>query len=285
MKPRWMLVLSAAIKQTRRLTILGAVIAILLAIATPATAINWGYADEGRHSNVGAIMGYYEDLEMWLPFCSGTLIHERILLTAGHCTSGGIPGYIRVSFDGDPTTLPEVQLLKVVGVITHPEYNAWRPRSNNHDVGALILEKAVEGITPAVVADIGFLDELREMGLLRRGKEEADFTVVGYGGTLIWPPPGILWEDKRKYTYSEYQALLKSWLRLSQNFATDDGGSCYGDSGGPAFWEDPDLGEILVGITSWGDVPTVATAFCYRADTADTHSLIALAEAWLETEP
>ncbi len=95
-------------------------------------------------------------------------------------------------------------------------------------------------------------------------------------------PPGILWEDKRQYTYSEYQALLKSWLRLSQNFATDDGGSCYGDSGGPAFWEDPELGDILVGLTSWGDMPTVATAFCYRADTADTHDLIALAEAWLE---
>lgn len=282
MKPRWILVLSAAIKQKRRLTILGAVIAILLAIATPATAINWGWPDGGQHPNVGAIMFYSDDWGMWLPFCSGTLIGERIFLTAGHCTSGELPEYIRVSFHEDPTTLDENQLLKVEAVITHPQYNAWRPRSNNYDVGALILEDPVSGIVPATVADIGFLDELRKAGLLRQGKEEADFTVVGYGGTLIWPPPGILWEDKRKFAFSEYQALLKSWLILSQNHATDDGGSCYGDSGGPAFWEDPVLGDILVAMTSWGDVPTVATGILYRADTADTHDLIAFAEAWLD---
>lgn len=274
----------SVMKTTRGLTILGSVTAILLAIATPAAAINWGYADEGRHPNVGAMMGYFDDWDIWLPMCSGTLIHERIFLTAGHCTSGEFPDYIRVSFDEDPTTLPEDQLLKVVAVITHPQYDAFRPRSNNHDVGALILEDAVEDIEPAVVANVGFLDELREAGLLRQGKEEADFTVVGYGGTLLWPPPGIMWEDKRKYTYSEYLALLKSWLVLSQNQATDDGGSCYGDSGGPAFWEDPELGDILVALTSWGDAPTVATGICYRADTADTHNLIAMAEAWLESE-
>jgi len=227
-------------------------------------------------------MFYSDDWGMWLPFCSGTLIGERIFLTAGHCTSGELPEYIRVSFHEDPTTLDENQLLKVEAVITHPQYNAWRPRSNNYDVGALILEDPVSGIVPATVADIGFLDELRKAGLLRQGKEEADFTVVGYGGTLIWPPPGILWEDKRKFAFSEYQALLKSWLILSQNHATDDGGSCYGDSGGPVFWEDTN-GDILVAITSWGDVPTVATGICYRADTVDTYDLIAiaLAEAWL----
>jgi hypothetical protein len=265
--------------QTRRLTIFGAALAISLAIATPATAITWGYADEGLHPNVGAIMGYYGDDWGWLPFCSGTLIHPRIFLSAGHCTSGEYPEYIRVSFDEDPTTLPEDQYLKVVAVITHPQYDGFLPMSNNYDVGALILEEPVEGIEPADVADEGFLDELRKAGLLRQGKEEADFTVVGYGGTLLWPPPGILWEDKRQYSYSEYQVLLKSWLRLSQNHATDDGGSCYGDSGGPAFW-----GDTLVAITSWGDRPCVATAFCYRADTADTHDLIDLALAWVESE-
>ena len=99
----------STIKQTRRLTILGAVIAILLAIATPATAINWGKADEGRHPNVGAIMWQHPEWG-WIPFCSGTLIDERIFLTAGHCTYDGVPEDIRVSFDED-LTASDVQLL------------------------------------------------------------------------------------------------------------------------------------------------------------------------------
>jgi hypothetical protein len=75
---------------------------------------------------------------------------------------------------------------------------------------------------------------------------------------------------------SEYRALLKAWLRMSQNQATDDGGTCYGDSGGPAFWEDPENGnETLVGITSWGDAQCVSSGFNYRVDIPDTLDFIA----------
>jgi len=80
------------------------------------------------------------------------------------------------------------------------------------------------------------------------------------------PPPKITYKDYRQFAESEFQALLKAWLRMSQNRATGDGGTCYGDSGGPAFWTEPDESEILVGITSWGDVPCVPSAFNYRVD-------------------
>ncbi len=76
---------------------------------------------------------------------------------------------------------------------------------------------------------------------------------------------------------SEYRALLKAWLRMSQNQAAGDGGTCFGDSGGPAFWRDPDdpeAEEILVGITSWGDAPCVASGFNYRVDIPETLSFI-----------
>jgi secreted trypsin-like serine protease len=85
----------------------------------------------------------------------------------------------------------------------------------------------------------------------------------------------VTYEDKRQFSVSEHQALLKSWLRMSQNQATGDGGSCYGDSGGPAFYKDPETDEeTLVGITSWGDVPCVSTGFNYRVDIADTLDFI-----------
>jgi hypothetical protein len=57
---------------------------------------------------------------------------------------------------------------------------------------------------------------------------------------------------------------------MSQNLLKGDSGTCFGDSGGPAFWVDPDGNEILVGITSTGDAQCVATGFDYRVDIPDT---------------
>jgi secreted trypsin-like serine protease len=61
---------------------------------------------------------------------------------------------------------------------------------------------------------------------------------------------------------------------MSQNQATDDGGTCGGDSGGPAFWTEPDGNEILVGITSWGDPYCISTGFNYRVDIPETLDFI-----------
>jgi hypothetical protein len=190
---------------------------------------------------------------------------------------------IFVNFDQD--ALNEGLLLyEVAAVETHPDYN-WRTASNRHDVGLLLLAED-SGLTPASLPDEGFLDAKKKAGKLREGKEEKDFTVVGYGGTLDWPPPSVTYDSKRQFAYSEYQALLKSWLIMSQNNATGDGGTCYGDSGGPTFWIDPDTGDetdIVVAITSWGDVPTVATGIAYRIDTSDALDFIAeMAEEWLD---
>jgi secreted trypsin-like serine protease len=68
---------------------------------------------------------------------------------------------------------------------------------------------------------------------------------------------------------------------MSQNLATDDGGTSYGDSGGPAFWTNPEGEDILVAITSWGDVPCVATGIDYRVDIPQTLDFISFVTEWL----
>ena len=245
-----------------------AVLALALAVAVPAGAITWGELDTD-HPEVGAMMYDYPGFG-WLQACTGTLVHPRVFLTAGHCTEGVTPAQVRVTFDQDATT---GTLLAVAQVITHPDYY-WGPTSNPHDLGILVLEDDPAGITPATLPTEGFLDGLKADGLLRDGSDGADFTLVGYGGTLEWPPPVISYDDMRRAAVSEYRALLKAWLRMSQNRATGDGGTCYGDSGGPAFWADDD-GEVLVGVTSWGDAQCVASAFQYRVDTAESLDFIA----------
>jgi hypothetical protein len=49
-------------------------------------------------------------------------------------------------------------------------------------------------------------------------------------------------------------------LRLSQNTAKGENGTCRGDSGGPIFYEDENLGRIQVSLTSGGDAACRATS-------------------------
>ena len=245
---------------------------LLAVMVIPVAAITWGEADT-EHTNVGAMVVDWPDYGPY-QWCSGTLIHPRVFLTAGHCTVGlELYGIETIWVNFDQNALNEKTLLDVEEVITHPDYY-WGPTSNPHDVGALILKKPVKDIEQANLPYEGFLDVLRDEGKLNQGNTKAKFTLVGYGGTLDWPPPDIYYEDSRQFSVSEYRALLKSWLRMSQNQATGDGGTCSGDSGGPAFWTEEDGTEILVGITSWGDSPCVATGFNYRVDIPDTLDFI-----------
>jgi hypothetical protein len=140
-------------------------------------------------------------------------------------------------------------------------------------VGVVVLASPV-ALTPASLAPLGLLDTLLQAGSLGKGKNPASFTVVGYGATLQWPPPVLSYDGVRRNAQSAFQALLPSWLRLSQNLNRGNGGTATGDSGGPAFWSQGGT-EYLVGITSWGDHECVATGFYYRVDTTDTLSFVA----------
>ncbi len=267
----------------RLLIVVVAALALLLVTAGIVGAITWGQPDGEGHPNVGMISrpdpnnpGAQRAL------CSGTLIHERVFLTAGHCTDylERLMAAGRLTIDGvkvsfDPENALENGLLSVEAVITHPDYN-FGPYSNPRDVGVLILTEPVTDLPLATLPDKGFLDELKAARVLNQGKTKAKFTLVGYGTTLEWPPPNVIGIDGvRRVSESEYRALLKAWLRMSQNQATDDGGTCGGDSGGPAFWTEPDGAEILVGITSWGDPYCIATGFNYRVDIPETLDFIA----------
>jgi hypothetical protein len=64
----------------------------------------------------------------------------------------------------------------------------------------------------------------------------------------------------------------KTWLRISMNPATGDGGTCYGDSGGPNFLGTTD---IIAAITITGDAVCRATNVDYRLDTTSARDFLA----------
>lgn len=253
---------------------------VLVLSASIAGAITWGEEDTGNlYPNVGTIIVISQDGTP-LQWCSGTLIDSRIFLTAGHCvyslqryTDAGLLLGSFVSFAVDPSDTSTY--LPIMEAILHPAY-LTSPPSMRHwvDVGLLTFEEEVMGITPAIVAYEGFLDDLKAGRLL---SPSTRILTVGYGSVLEFPPPEVVFPPPlRRYAFAEYRGLLKSWLLVSQNPALGNGGTGYGDSGGPAFWIDPVFGSlVLVGITSWGDPNLVSTTFFHRADIARTLDFIA----------
>jgi hypothetical protein len=254
----------------KRLMILITLVLILAAGALPAVAITGGELDGEGHPNVGLMIADEDGEPAWR--CTGTLIAPRVFLTAGHCVEGASAA--RVWFATDLATVPDYPQGGEVAIegtpIPHPAYN-WGD-SDPHDVGLVILDVAVTGVDVATLPQPDLLAQLKKDRILREGGPEgAFFTVVGYGGALAsWPPPELHYDLVRRVAESEYVALTKVWLHLSQKAVFEESGTCFGDSGGPSFWVDDEGNEIVVAVTSTGDAQCVATGLNYRVDTSET---------------
>jgi hypothetical protein len=254
----------------KKISILLILTLLLFITVLPAAAITGGELDGQGHSNVGLMIADIDGEPQWR--CTGTLIAPRVFLTAGHCVGDGVTA-VRVWFDSDLTGNQEYPYGGATSIegtpIPHPEYE-WGV-SDPHDVGLVILDEAVNDLDPALLPDPDLLTVLKKDRLLEGGYEEGVFfRSVGYGGTLdSWPPPVLVYDKVRRVSESEYVSLTKSTLHLSQKAVFDESGSCFGDSGGPVFWVDPDGNEIIAAVTSSGDGQCVATGFDYRVDVPD----------------
>ena len=229
-----------------------------LLVNPPATAIINGTFDGTGHPSVGGLVSstQYSD-GTWI-YCSGTLISPTVFLTAAHCATDGEP--VAVTFDAD---YEEGDTLYHGTFQADPLY----PGSSNdsHDIAVVVLDKAVRGITPAQLPEAGSLSDLTR---------DQRFTSVGYGAYEVTNEPGghrYLYDDRRMVATGELNAINKTWLRISMNASTGNGGTCYGDSGGPNF-----LGStsIIAAITITGDSVCRSTNVVYRLDTASARAFL-----------
>jgi hypothetical protein len=76
------------------------------------------------------------------------------------------------------------------------------------------------------------------------------------------------------YAFSGFNALNGGYLRLSQNPSTGNGGTCFGDSGGPNFLNYNGK-RILAAITITGDSVCRSTNVTYRLDIESARRFLA----------
>jgi hypothetical protein len=257
----------------KRLLPIIALAGVLALQAGPAGAITYGEPDGTAHPNVGAlIVDFADDDEGPNHICSGTLIDEDLFLTAAHCTSFLAPqDEVFVSFATDVDPIPR-RLLSGTA-FTHPEFG--HDQSNPFDIAVVDLDRAVTGLTPADIPEVGLLDDLRAAGTL----QESGFTAVGYG--VHEPergggPPRFPYDGMRWRSVSSFNSMTDAWLKLSQNANTSKGGTCFGDSGGPNFLgAGADETDTIAAITVTGDAMCLATNVTYRLDTQEVHDFLA----------
>ncbi|MGE5140529.1 MAG: trypsin-like serine protease, partial [Rudaea sp.] len=224
--------------------------ALLFVASLPAQAITFGQLDGNLHPNVGGLVVEFTPGEKFL-ICSGTLISPTVFLTASHCTaflpSVGIgPHDVWVTFD---SVLSQTGTFYRGTYHTNPLYG--HDAADPHDIAVIVLDQAVQGITPATLPTAGELDELAA----KAGLKDQEFTAVGYGGVRTDKTGGwhyITYDDTRRYASQYFLSLTPAWLRLSENISTGSGGTCYGDSGGPHFMGDK-TSNLVVALTVTGD--------------------------------
>lgn len=254
----------------RKLALLVSAAAVLTLLPGPAQGIVYGQLDGNRHPNVGGFVVQRAD-GTFATLCTGSLIDADTFLTAAHCTdfipaSGRDLDDVWVTFD---STFDQSSPL-LPGVADLNE-NFNHSQGDPNDVAVIELDSPVAGITPVQLPQVGLLSSMSRQQLKNR-----TFTAVGYGvirDSRKTGPQGIKDNEDRRFALQSATTLTQAWFKLSMNQATGDGGTCFGDSGGPHFLGGA-TSNLQVSLTVTGDTVCKATDVTYRLDTPSARNYL-----------
>jgi len=215
-------------------------------------------------------------------WCGASLISDRWILTAAHCTRGESGGNIQALLgEHDYSSNKETNMVRVgiAEIINHPDYHH---QTTNIDFSLLKMKKTI---------DFSKYSHIRPICLpTDTSKDYTDFTATVSGwGTLSSGGSSskklrevdvkVLSNSdcKNKYSYPS------SWITSEMLCANVDGGgkdACQGDSGGPLVTAGSGTGVTagqnyeLIGVVSWG-------SGCASASYPGVYSRVTMQLGWI----
>jgi hypothetical protein len=248
---------------------------LLVALVAPprAAAIDNGVPDGSRHPNVGLLAfdldGPGGDPPAFL--CSGSVLSDRVFLTAAHCIAVFPEAEWSVSLEAgspaSPVATPglvfddfpfavTVPTTPAVQVAVHPKFD---PETRAHDLAVLVMPKrAFAGVKPVRLAPPGVVRHL-----VRRATK---LTLVGYGADpdFSGPAPRFVLEGFRQLAAAPVAGITDRWVELDNGSPL--GGVCLGDSGSPQLIRGTSIAVSHVSTDGPPEAPCTGTALAHRLD-------------------
>lgn len=259
----------------RLLILLTAALALVSSGATSAHAITGNFVPDFEHDYVGLVVFYDENGDP-SHRCSGSLLTDRVFLTAGHCVTlddeGTLASSARVYFEQIVDAVegyPDTGGIEASTLYNYG-YEGLRNLPQSRDVGLVILDEPVTATYP----DITEYASLAAAGTLDRYGKGIDATIdlSGYG----------VQNANKNHTVAARERLAAETfiiggrnphftsgfnVQLASNPGGGRGGTCFGDSGGPVLLGGTD---VVVAVNSFVlNGNCAGQGFGYRTDQAD----------------